>query len=46
MTVVGKDLERSGHGIIEVLSGICLEGLKKTMRNFRIPGVLTKIQTD
>jgi hypothetical protein len=28
-----KDLEGSSHGLIEVLSKICLEGLRKTMKS-------------
>jgi hypothetical protein len=44
--MIGKDLEGSYHGLIEILPGICLEELKKNMRNLRISSVLARIQTD
>jgi hypothetical protein len=30
---MGRDLERSGHGLIQVYTSICLEGLRKTIKN-------------
>jgi hypothetical protein len=41
----GKDLEGCGHGLNEVLSCICHEGLKNVLKNLLEAGNLAKIQT-
>jgi hypothetical protein len=44
--MVWRDLERSGPGLIEVLSLHLPEGTEKTHKKHRISGVLTKIRIE
>jgi hypothetical protein len=42
----GKGLDGSGYGMIEVLSVLCLEELKATMKNVRRASVPVEIRTE
>jgi hypothetical protein len=45
--MVGRDLEGSGHGLVEVLPRNFLLGLRKTTKiSVRIAGVPAEIRTD